>query len=77
VRGDRGSYRVHLSSAAVTMVPDGRFLCIVPARGRGRGEVFLPFERDLRVSEILTKAFVLAADTKIRDTTIVRQMNVR
>src|SRR5919199_3185767 len=32
VRGDRGSYRIHLSSAAVTMEPGGRFLCIVPSR---------------------------------------------
>src|SRR2546430_7443209 len=40
-----------------------RFLCIVPKRGRSH-EVFLPFEGDLRLSEILSKAFMLAADTK-------------
>ena len=47
-------------------------------RVRGRShEVFLPFEGDLRLSEILSKAFMLAADTKIRDDTIVKQLNRR
>jgi len=76
VRGDRGSYRIHLSSGAVTTEPDARFLCIVPSRGKGH-DVFLPFEGDLRLSEILSKAFLVAADTKIRDRTIVRQLNRR
>ena len=76
VRGDRGSYRIHLASAAVTIEPDARFLCIVPKR-RKSDDVYLPFEGDLRLSEILSKAFMLAADTKIRDTTIVRQLNRR
>src|SRR5205823_7166897 len=34
VRGDRGSYRIHLASGAVIMEPDGRFLCIVPSRSK-------------------------------------------
>jgi hypothetical protein len=76
VRGNRGSYRIHLASAAVTMEPDGRFLCIVPSRGK-KHDLFLPFEGDIRLSEILSKAFLLSADTKIRDPTIVRQMNAR
>jgi hypothetical protein len=37
--------------------------------------VFLPFEGDIRLSEILSKAFLLAADTKIRDRTILQQLN--
>lgn len=74
VRGDRGAYRIHLGSAAVTAEPEGRFLCIVPAR-RKQQDVFLPFEGDVRLSEILSKAFLLAADTKIRDATIIRQLN--
>jgi hypothetical protein len=56
------------------MEPDGRFLCIVPSRGK-QHEVFLPFEGDIRLSEILSKAFLLAADTKIRDRTIIDQLN--
>jgi hypothetical protein len=74
VQGARGAYRIHLASAAVTMEPDGRFLCIVPSRGKQQS-IFLPFEGDLRLSEILSKAFLLAADTKIRDASIVRQLN--
>jgi hypothetical protein len=53
------------------MEPDDAYLCIVPA-GRpstGGGQVFLPFE-DERLSLVLSKAFLLAADTKITDETI-------
>ncbi|MGW0769426.1 DUF7737 domain-containing protein [Streptomyces sp. NPDC002676] len=53
--------------------PDDAYLCIVPARGKGDGKVFLPFE-DGRPSLILSKAFLLAADTKISDETILRQI---
>jgi hypothetical protein len=48
-------------------------LCIVPSRGKGDGKVFLPFE-DERLSLILSKAFLLAADTDITDESILRQI---
>ncbi|MFI8236789.1 DUF4132 domain-containing protein [Streptomyces sp. NPDC085866] len=73
VRGDLGTYRIHLGSANILMEPDDAYLCIVPSRGRGDGKVFLPFE-DERLSLILSKAFLLAADTKITDDTILRQI---
>ncbi|MBD3147323.1 hypothetical protein IEQ31_29700, partial [Microbispora camponoti] len=49
------------------------YLCIVP---RGSGDrVFLPFEEDGgMLSVIVSKAFLLAADTEITDPTIVRQI---
>ncbi|MER6672602.1 DUF4132 domain-containing protein [Streptomyces sp. NPDC000983] len=76
VRGDLRTYRIHLGSANVLMDPDGAYLCIVPAargsRGGGRG-AFLPFE-DERLSLILSKALLLAADTEIADETISRQI---
>ncbi|SDJ55957.1 DUF4132 domain-containing protein [Streptomyces indicus] len=75
VRGELATYRIHLGSANVLMAPDDRYLCIVPA-GRapsGGGRVFLPFEDD-RLSLILSKALLLAADTKITDGTILRQI---
>jgi hypothetical protein len=36
--------------------------------------VFLPFEGDSMLSLILSKAFLLAADKKITDPAIVRQL---
>ena len=36
--------------------------------------VFLPFEGDGTLSVILSKAFLLAEDTKIKDPTIVSQL---
>ncbi|MFI9424261.1 DUF4132 domain-containing protein [Streptomyces achromogenes] len=73
VRGDLRTYRIHLGSANVLMAPDDAYLCIVPARGKGPGRVFLPFE-DERLSLILSKAFLLAADTGITDASILVQI---
>ncbi|MWA01815.1 hypothetical protein F8568_015835 [Actinomadura sp. LD22] len=42
--------------------------------GRSGGTVFLPFE-DERLSLILSKAFLLAADARITDETILRQLS--
>ncbi|MGW4555208.1 DUF4132 domain-containing protein [Streptomyces sp. NPDC004365] len=73
VRGDLRTYRVHLGSANILMEPDDSYLCIVPSRGKGDGKVFLPFE-DERLSLVLSKAFLLAADTDITDESILRQI---
>ncbi|WP_251096368.1 DUF4132 domain-containing protein [Streptomyces sp. Caat 7-52] len=73
VRGDLRTYRIHLGSANVLMEPDDAYLCIVPSRGRPNGKVFLPFE-DERLSLILSKALLLAADKKITDSTILHQI---
>ncbi|MFE1863283.1 DUF4132 domain-containing protein [Streptomyces anandii] len=73
VRGDLGTYRIHLGSSNILMEPDDRYLCIVPSRGKGVGKVFLPFE-DERLSLILSKAFLLAADTAITDESILTQI---
>ena len=73
VRGDLATYRIHLGSANVRMEPDDAYLCIVPARRQGAGTVFLPFEDD-RLSLILSKALLLAADTRITDDSVLRQI---
>ncbi|MFF1293470.1 MULTISPECIES: hypothetical protein [unclassified Streptomyces] len=73
VRGDLRTYRIHLGSANILMEPDDAYLCIVPACRGTEGKVFLPFEDD-RLSLILSKAQLLAADTKISDETILRQI---
>ncbi|GAA1576752.1 hypothetical protein GCM10009678_69290 [Actinomadura kijaniata] len=71
VRGDLRTYRIHLGSANILMEPDDSYLCIVP--GRSDPRVFLPFEDD-RLSLILSKAALLAADTTITDPTILAQI---
>ncbi|MCD7443359.1 DUF4132 domain-containing protein [Streptomyces lincolnensis] len=73
VRGTLRTYRIHLGSANILMEPDGSYLCIVAARGKGEGKVFLPFE-DERLSLILSKAFLLADDTGITDRSILSQI---
>lgn len=73
VRGNLHSYKIHLGSANILIEPHDLFLCIVPARRPSLGKVFLPFEDD-RLSVILSKAILLAADDKITDQTITRQL---
>ncbi|MGW2744102.1 DUF4132 domain-containing protein [Streptomyces sp. NPDC001450] len=73
VRGEVRTYKIHLGSANILMEPDDSYLCIVPAGRSGDGKVYLPFEDD-RLSLILSKAFLLAADTKITDETILMQI---
>jgi hypothetical protein len=76
VRGDLRTYKIHLGSANILMEPDDSYLCIVPAAGpatRSTNQLFLPFEDD-RLSLILSKAFLLAADTEITDPSILTQI---
>jgi hypothetical protein len=77
VRGNLRTYKIHLGSANILMEPNDQYLCIVPAQSQSQGKsnvVFLPFEGDTRLAVILSKAFLLAADDKIEDPTIVRQI---
>ena len=78
VRGKRRSYKIHLGSGNVLMEPNDQYLCIVPARGvaaETADRLFLPFEGDSTLSIVLSKAFLLAADDKIKDPTIIRQIS--
>ena len=76
VRGDLRTYKIHLGSGNILMEPNDQYLCIVPRQsvmGKREG-VFLPFEGDNMLSIILSKAFLLAEDTKITDSTITSQI---
>ncbi|MFI9836145.1 DUF4132 domain-containing protein [Nonomuraea sp. NPDC051941] len=74
VRGDLRTYKIHLGSGNILMEPNDAYLCIVPRRGSG-DPVFLPFEEDGgMLSIVLSKAFLLAADTAITDPSITRQI---
>lgn len=79
VRGHLRTYKIHLGSTNILMEPNDQYLCIVANHGRSDGSraverLVLPFEGDTALSIILSKAFLLAADDKITDPTILRQI---
>jgi len=75
VRGDLRTYKIHLGSGNIIMEPNDQYLCIVEDIGyAGSGTIFLPFEGDRTLSAIISKAFLLADDTRIKDPTIISQI---
>jgi hypothetical protein len=77
VEGEIRTYKIHLGSGNILMEPNDEYLCIVPDRGiksGGMTKVFLPFEGDSVLSVILSKAFMLVEDKKIKDPTIISQL---
>ena len=75
VKGDRRTYKIHLGSANIQMEPNNQYLCIVQDRQSESARVRLPFEGDATLSIILSKAFMLAEDDKIKDASIRRQIS--
>jgi hypothetical protein len=76
VKGSLRTYKIHLGSGNILMEPNDQYLCIVPRQGDVEGGgVLLPFEGDRTLSIILSKAFLLANDGKIKDETIKRQIH--
>jgi hypothetical protein len=79
VQGDVRTYKIHLGSGNILMEPNDQYLCIVPTRAPTTGnlgtKLFLPFEGDRTLAIILSKALLLAEDTKIRDPTILHQIS--
>ncbi len=79
VRGDVRTYKIHLGSGNILMEPNDQYLCIVPTRGSSTGglgnKLFLPFEGDRTLAIILSKALLLAEDTKTKDLTILHQIS--
>ena len=75
VRGDWKTYKIHLGSGNILMEPNDRYLCIVMDRSRRAAQqTVLPFEGDGTLALILSKAFLLAEDTKIGDPQILGQL---
>jgi hypothetical protein len=77
VRGDRATYKIHLGSGNVLIEPGSRYLCIVEGaatKAKPRN-LALPFDGDPKLSLILSKAFLLADDRKIKDEMILRQLS--
>lgn len=75
VQGKHGQYRIHLGSGNIQIMPQQQYLCIVPTGGKRKtDQINLPFTGDGLLSIILSKAFLLAADDKITDKTILSQL---
>ncbi|MFM7602565.1 MAG: DUF4132 domain-containing protein [Pseudanabaena sp.] len=77
VKGSLRTYKIHIGSGNILMEPNDQYLCIVADRKSEDigNKVFLPFEGDAVLSIIISKAMLLAEDTKIKDTTITSQIN--
>jgi hypothetical protein len=77
IKGTLRTYKIHLGSGNILMEPNDQYLCIVPRQGElDGGAVLLPFEGDRTLSIILSKAFLLADDSRIKDETIMRQIRL-
>ena len=76
VKGKIRTYKIHIGSGNILMEPNDQYLCIVQARSADKStdKIFIPFEGDKGLSMVLSKAFLLAADDKISDTTITSQI---
>ncbi len=76
VKGKRHTYKIHIGSTNILISPNDQYLCIVPSRSKDKNldNVFLPFEGDKGLSVVLSKAFMLAEDDKIKDKTILSQI---
>jgi len=77
IKGKLRTYKIHIGSTNILMEPNDQYLCIVPDRSKKNeaNNIFIPFEGDVGLSVIISKAFLLANDDKITDTTITSQIN--
>lgn len=75
VTGKKRTYKIHFGSGNILMEPNNSYLCIVANSVKASTEIFLPFEGDGMLSIILSKAFLLADDDKIKDSSILSQIN--
>ncbi|HKQ38030.1 MAG TPA: DUF4132 domain-containing protein [Verrucomicrobiae bacterium] len=74
VKGVWRTYKIHLGSGNILMEPNDQYLCLPLKHNEAEFPVLLPFEGDPTLSAIISKAFLLANDTKIADATIVSQI---
>ncbi|TCR25195.1 DUF4132 domain-containing protein [Streptomyces sp. BK205] len=75
VKGDRHTYKIHLGSGNILRTPNDQYLCIVPKSAPTSPQTgYLPYEGDRMLAVILSKAMMLAADTRITDPTILSQL---
>ena len=78
VKGTIRTYKIHIGSGNILMEPNDEYLCIVEDNTKRdpTQKLFIPFECDKGVSLILSKAFLLANDNMIEDSTILSQIRI-
>lgn len=75
INGSKGEYSIHMGSGIVHQSGVG-MLAVLPVHSQRRGRIFLPFvDDDPKTAEIMSKILLFAADKKIKDPSILRQMN--
>jgi hypothetical protein len=76
VEGELRTYKVHIGSGNVLMSPNDQFLYFPEPRRQAKAaeSVFLPFEGDTLLAQILSRASVLAADCRISDRALRSQI---
>jgi hypothetical protein len=75
VTGKKQKYAIHFGSSTIQILPSNRYLCIVPnGAPKEVSKLKLPFTGDSLLSIILSKAFLLADESKITDESILRQL---
>jgi hypothetical protein len=74
ITGALAQYSVHLGSGVVHQI-GGTMLSVLPVHSQHRGRLFLPFvDEDPKTAEIVSKVLLFAEDQKIKDPTILEQI---
>lgn len=77
IKGGFNDYSVHLGSGVIHQ-SGGAAIHILPVHSAKRGKVYLPFlDEDPKSAEILSKIILLAEDNKIKDPSILSQIQTR
>ncbi len=75
ITGKRADYTLHLGSGVVHQ-KGGTMISILPVHSQHRGKLFLPFaDDDPKTAEIISKVLLMADDSKIKDPSILAQIN--
>lgn len=75
IAGERADYTLHLGSGVIHQ-KGGAMISILPVHSQHRGKLFLPFaDDDPKTAEIISKVLFLAEDNKIKDPTVLSQIN--
>ena len=74
IHGSLADYSVHLGSGVVHQI-GGTMLSVLPVHSQHRGKLFLPCaDDDPKTAEILSKVLLFAEDEKIKDPSILEQI---
>ena len=77
IQGKHNDYSVHLGSGVIHQ-RGGSMIHMIPVYSGKRGKIYLPFlDEDPMTAQILTKVIMLAEDTKIKDPSILQQIETR